>query len=429
MKSLIELITKTYHNIKPIYDIKYESFEPSTELLIDTSLIPDLYIKGTYVNNAYQLLNRVANITITNLGYPIVIKFYYQQKYMISDTSTLVSSTFDEDRKINKDKSWLSLANDYLESIQHKQNPALITSQETLDAILYKIITRVFIMCYLFRNLKKTNPIFINILYFNLPRFIPFTYDKTSDEINTIVNKNGYFNCINGWYTQDYIPIFDDYDYSVSDIIFVSRSNDYLGLLIHELIHLCRLDTYAYDDDTRDLLWKDAYYNKYKFRGKSGIIIEGITNALASIINSIILSIEKDKPFEEIYKAEFKYDYNLCKKILIYFRSNNLNELIKNNNYTQTSQMFEYIFLRYIFLKNFNILSFFKKDLPLELCQGCGLKLIKSFDIILHYMQFIKCLDETPIELTPVDIEFVANNYKSKEVTILNMNYYENDLF
>lgn len=121
-------------------------------------------------------------------------------------------------------------------------------------------------------------------------------------------------------------------------IILLTRKEELIKLLIHELIHYAELDDYL-------KIYKNCKLN------------EAYTEFLSIIIFYSIISLLKNKDYNELIKQETLYSQKLAKRILnyfnlspeIFFKSNY--EIINNNLYT-----YEYIFLRGIYLMNYNLL-------------------------------------------------------------------------
>lgn len=207
------------------------------------------------------------------------------------------------------------------------------------DKLINNIVNRIYNMIELFYN--KNNNINLNIymLLYDCPRLIPLTYNKSPNEMNEIYELN-LFNCVNGW--------FKDADNNNNMEILITRLKTCDGLLIHELCHLCELDFGGYDTFKE---W-DNYKKIYNINDKSKFT-EGINNAISSIIHAIFCSIEDNNKNIKLYlDCEFYYSQDLVSNLLHYFKCNNINELKKC--YNQKSMMFEYIILRYIYLKYIN---------------------------------------------------------------------------
>jgi hypothetical protein len=257
--------------------------------------LENLYIENSYINKPFKKLNNEIIISFTLNDKNIKINIYYNDK------------------------------------------------TKNIKIIIKNIIKRICCMLNLFNKNVSKNVNF-NILLFYAPRIICKEY-KLSE-----INKLSYFNCTCGW--------FRNITNNTSEI-FVSRLNGCLGLLTHELCHLCKLDLGGYETFNE---WTN-YYNKF-FNGISGYMTEGVNNAISTIIHALFLSCEnKNKSFKEYYNEEYNYSYTLCQKLIKYFNVNTLKELIDKKIYTQNGQMFEYIILRYIYLKNIDKLFHINIDI------------------------------------------------------------------
>jgi len=106
---------------------------------------------------------------------------------------------------------------------------------------------------------------------------------------------------------------------------------------------MCQLDYGGYGSFSK---WKEN--KKWTVVGE---FTEGINNAMSTILHSMFLSCEEGKKWEYYLSEEIKHSELLCGNILGYFRCDTLEYLMNNDNvYTQTSQVFEYVFLRHIYL-------------------------------------------------------------------------------
>ena len=205
------------------------------------------------------------------------------------------------------------------------------------DKLINNIVLRIYNMIELFYKGNNKNLIIYMLLY-DCPRLIPITYKTSPLEMNDIY-KNNLFNCINGWFKPAISLDNNDME------ILITRLRTCEGLLIHELCHLCKLDFGGYDTFKE---W-DNYKKKYNITTNSKFT-EGINNAISSIIHAIFTSIEDNNKNVKLYiNSEYYYSRDLVGNLLNYFKVNNINELKKY--YNQHSMMFEYIILRYCYLK------------------------------------------------------------------------------
>lgn len=215
---------------------------------------------------------------------------------------------------------------------------------KNIKSIIINIIKRINVMISLFSNIISETNIIFDILLYYAPRII------YKNMLMSEINNKSYFNCTCGYYNKIN---------NNNSKIFISRLNGCLSLLTHELCHLCKLDFGGYDTFNE---WKE--YFKTFSNSKAGYFTEGINNAISSIIHAIFLSCEnKNKSFEKYYLEEYNYSYIQCQKLIKYFNYNSLEELMNAKTYEQYGQLFEYIILRYIYLKYINNLFHLDKNI------------------------------------------------------------------
>jgi len=219
-------------------------------------------------------------------------------------------------------------------------------------------------------NLDIYNDMSIDILLYHAPRIMTNTYKKSVNEI-TEIGKKYYFNCTCGYAMLDANNKFK---------ICVTRKNSCLGLLTHELGHICQLDLgifrnneYIFPND-RLLHWQEAVKKYFNINKKShiGSMTEGINNGNSSIIHSMFLALEDTKTtdslkhkYNKFYEKEFIYSIQMTCKLLKWFKYSSLNNLFikTNENYIQDSFLLEYILLRCVYLINFDTLNIFDKKI------------------------------------------------------------------
>lgn len=201
-----------------------------------------------------------------------------------------------------------------------------------------KIVNRIGTMIKVFKENIVHKVINIHMLNYNAPRFIPEQYSNSPDEFEKIYEYD-LFNCTNGYYQKRKDNI----------NIVITRENTNKGLLTHELCHMCSLDFGGYGMFDK---WNEDK-KKYGITTRSEFT-EGINNAMSSIIHSVFVSIEKGGDFKEEFRrtfySEYQYAKDMVANLLHYFKCDKLSEL-KENGYNQNSMVFEYIVLRYVYLK------------------------------------------------------------------------------
>lgn len=365
-------LKQVYNNISLKPNIKEFDFSPELQKIEPHISIDGLYTPGHYVNKGYNTLTNLCIINFNKLGYKVSIKIYYSNKI------------------------------------------------PNMRGIIKEIILRIYTMLYLFETEKI--PYEFIILLYELPRIIPCSFKKGRNEINTI-GELGLFNCTNGYFQHQ----------GDKKFIVVTRYNDCMGLIIHELCHALKLDVGAYNTFEQ---WKD-FYNK-KFNGKAGHFTEGINNATASIIHCMLLSINYNKNFYEIFNKEKEYVYNSCCKLIkFYIKDINKKEYTiddLNGIYTQIGQMFEYNILRYIYLnhcdnfynfKNINNLTKKEKELlKQKIPQGFCYSIMWMYpdDKITmnnYFNLFITKLQEQKFNLKGLKEDYIINGNK-----YFNMDYF-----
>lgn len=275
--------------------------------------------------------------------------------------------------------------------------------------LIKKTIRRIYCYLNVFCNKtyrEKYDGMQFDILLYDVPRVMPRTYNNKPSEINSIIGKQYYFNCTNGYATIKNKKFY----------ICVTRFAGSLGLLVHELGHICSMDLGKFDDgdynfsDDRLLEWRDI---KKIFdidpKCKIGNATEGINNGNSSIIHALFIALEnnmtKFNDIGVIYGRELCYSIDLCGRLLHWFKYNTIDEFIHRDKliYTQDSQMLEYILFRCVYLLCFDILG----------CWHTGIQ-----DDKIYINNFYKCL----IKCIPI-INYVMKNKNIKTKTV-SMEYY-----
>lgn len=258
--------------------------------------------------------------------------------------------------------------------------------------ILNRSVIRIKTMVNGFHNKIKTNKIIFHLFLYYAPRVIAAQYYHNPNEFD-LFNKLSMFNCVNGWFAG-----IDDY-YE----IVVTRLNNCLGLLTHELCHMCRLDFGGYETFHE---WR--LYHKQHISNKPGYFTEGVNNAISTIIHAIFLNLENNNNYNYLYE-EVKYSYKLCQNIVKYFKCNTMRELLDKKIYNQNSQVFEYIVLKYIYLKYIDTLFHLKY---------ADNEFTEKYTIQNYYPLFISLLEK--------EYNFITANELKNDV--VSMEYYKYDL-
>lgn len=315
-KKLMQLADS--YNEKIYVKQKTESFNPRK--CVNDFMIDGLYQTGSYINNAFFKLTMKTTVILKLNNYATTTITFY-----------------------------------------HKNDINLIK----------KCIKRIYCMINVFGNkdnVKIYDNMTIDILLYYAPRIMTTRFKHNINEMNEICKKC-FFNC-----TCGYATIKND-----KFKLCITRKNGCLGLLVHELGHICELDLGKYDNnkyqfpDNRLTGWK-YLVKKYFDIDKScyvGNMSEGINNGNSSIIHAMFIALESTDNYDNIfdiykrcYEKEFIYAIEMLGKLLRWFDYKSLKELFRRDKrkYTQNSLMLEYILLRCIYLIHFDTLGLFKKN-------------------------------------------------------------------
>lgn len=306
------------YNEKIFVKQKTESFDPRKSA--NNFMIDGLDKTGSYVNNAFSMLTTKTTVILKlNNDATVTITFY------------------------------------------HKNDVDLIK----------KCIKRIYCMINVFGNkdnVKIYDGMTIDILLYYAPRIMTDKYKHDISEINEL-GKKCYFNCTCGYASIDN----DKFK------LCVTRKNGCLGLLVHELGHICELDLGKYYNgkyyfpDNRLTGWK-YLVKKYFDIDKScyvGNMTEGINNGNSSIIHAMFIALESKHSSDDLfdmykrcYEKEFIYAIEMLGKLIKWFNYKSLKELFRRDKgkYTQKSLLLEYILLRCVYLIHFDTLGIFKKN-------------------------------------------------------------------
>lgn len=315
--NILDELYKAYHERMHIV-LQSSSFDPLKQKI--PIQINGLYKKDSYINKAFVKLNMQTNITLT----------------IRSDVKVHIN-------------------------IYHKKHERLIS----------KCIRRIYSMLKVFGNkqyFEKYNNTYFYILMYDAPRIITQQYENNTNEIN-IFGKNYYFNCTNGYATIN--PPFT---------ICVTRKNGCLGLLVHELGHICELDLGVFTNKgfeppfERLQTWKYIVESKFDISPtcKVGNMIEGINNGHASIIHAMFNAIEHTYDERELvnnyryyYANEFVHSINQSIDLLHWFRYQSFREILwkSSGKFTQESMMLEYILVRCVYLLYFDKLEVMTRNI------------------------------------------------------------------
>lgn len=232
--------------------------------------------------------------------------------------------------------------------------------------LIRKCVRRIYCMINVFgsdEHLGAYNDAVFNIVLFSAPRFITKECTNHPSEMDEI-GKRLYFNCTCGY------AMIDGDKFKVC----VTRKNGCLGLLVHELGHICHLDlseyiggTYAFPDK-KFPKWKTIVKSEFDVMDGCNIgnLTEGINNGNSSIVHAMFLALEdttKDNDSFEMYghyyMREFAHSIAMVGRLLRWFKYKTLSEFISVNKrkYIQSSLLLEYIVARCVYLLHFDKLG------------------------------------------------------------------------
>ena len=235
---------------------------------------------------------------------------------------------------------------------------------QNFDYQIYQIINIISSLFYLNKLDLQNQTINIYLYLYDKPRTL-YNQDLNDKSINGLTNSNRFI-CTCG------------YTSSRENKIIITRINHFTGLLIHELLHLFNVDEKDNDFDITNE-WKRLFYNLISNKTKPGYFFEGINNFKACIINMMIKYYLFDKSIDilSLFKIEYYYSYLLCCKIIKFFNCSSYQDMIKNNKFEQNGSLFEYTFIKFIFLSN---IDYFDENLKLITDKDKIIKTIKDFN-------------------------------------------------
>ena len=229
-----------------------------------------------------------------------------------------------------------------------------INDKEQCENILDKSVKRINTMFAIYidnlyyNNIEKNDYTFI-FLYNDIDRSLITNETDYKKKV-----KDLYFN--HSFYTTAGWNMFSmTSSTSVHNYMVVTRKSGFLGLLVHELCHCCNLDGIVKGYEIKEY---HTLFNRIINKNiNSGLFIEGLNNALSSIIHSIFISVESNMiiSFRESLSNEIVHSYKQVYKLLRFFDCRTINELIKKQNYFNVNDsVFEYVILRGIYFKYLN---------------------------------------------------------------------------
>jgi hypothetical protein len=205
-------------------------------------------------------------------------------------------------------------------------NLKLVSKKKLRNKEINNIIKRICLLYLLkHKNDKKHSNISLTIIFTNAKKSLPKEYKVLGTrEVNSGLASFG------------------------DNKILIYRNEEYSKLLIHELIHLYRIDFSVVNIDFLPELLDINNDTKT-------IPNESITEILAVIINSIIVSIEFSKKKNtklatDLINYEIAFNLFQCSKILNHFGYNYATDFFKSNNgnsiFEQTTSVVSYFFIK-----------------------------------------------------------------------------------
>lgn len=285
--------------------------------------------------------------------------------------------------------------------------------------LIEKCIRRIYCFINAFGNFGQGNMyngMHFDILLYYAPRIMSNSYKKSVNEINIIGDKC-FFNCACGYAST----------VNGKMKICVTRKNGCLGLLTHELGHICEMDLGIIRDGkfenpyNRLVGWRNYVKKHFDVSRKCriGKLNEGVNNGNSSIIHSMFLAIESGgneidlvKKYRNFYVSEFIHSFAMLKKLLNWFKYNTIYELVRKDKrkFTQKAQLLEYIFARCIYLLNFDELMIFKVN--------NGVNIVDDDKYMLLFLN--KMIKTMPM------IDKILGKIKNDKSHTISMEYYKN---
>lgn len=142
--------------------------------------------------------------------------------------------------------------------------------------------------------------------------------------------------------------------YSNNDNIIIWRKEEYIKVLIHELIHLYGVDFHS--DDTISNKITPLFNSRITlFDNNKDAYSESYVESLAIIINSVVKSVINDTNFDEIITYEILFGYFQVSKILYHMNKNIVFNIDTKINLKQLTSVASYYFIKLMFLSNLDI--------------------------------------------------------------------------
>lgn len=227
-----------------------------------------------------------------------------------------------------------------------------INDKNKCKQIYLKSIKRINTMLTLYIDNLQINGIMKNdytfiFLYNDLDRTLKTNKKDYKSKVKDLYNNHSFYTTA-GWNFNYYI------NNTIHNFMVVTRKKGFLGLLTHELGHCCNLDGIIKNYEVKE--YEQFFKQNINKNINSGLFIEGLNNALSSVIHAIFISLESKHKisYKESISNEIIYSYKQVYKLLKFFNCSTINDLIINKNYYNVGDsVFEYVILRGIYFKCF----------------------------------------------------------------------------
>jgi hypothetical protein len=164
--------------------------------------------------------------------------------------------------------------------------------------------------------------------------FYPSSFRKTTQ--NAVDGVFGVEN-VNSAYTQVYVD--DSYSFIV-----LYRQEEACKVLIHELVHLYRIDRRILPDEEEQKLNRNIK-RSYKLPSRSTKVREAVTEACALILCTAISSFRENKEIKKEWKKQIQFALSQVSKIIRYQGMQSLSE-IRLLSFQENTHVFAYYILK-----------------------------------------------------------------------------------
>lgn len=200
--------------------------------------------------------------------------------------------------------------------------------------------------------------------------------------------------------------IYEVYNIAKYPIIRIYRMEELIKVLIHEVIHVTRID-----DSFGNCLTHSFNVQNIKYNNSKLLFNETITETLAEFINCVLYSEIYKLNFDEIINAEIEFGFIQTAKLLDHFDMETINNIIATNQnklvFKQRTATFEYHILKSILLYKFDDFIYILITTPKKNKMNVANELIKKISNIMltdkHYQNkinyYIKHIKSLPFQL------------------------------